>query len=82
VITVRLWLEADEQVVLEVADNGVGLSVDFDANQDTLGMTIIQSLVGQLDGAWSLTNGDAVGSVARVRFPKGKLAKENGQLLD
>jgi two-component sensor histidine kinase len=80
VIVVRLWLEADDQVVLELADNGVGLSVDFDANQDTLGMTIIQSLVGQLGGEWSLTKGAVGGSVARVRFTKGKLAKENGQL--
>ncbi len=75
VITVRLWLEQDH-IVLEVADNGVGLPADFDTNQDTLGMTIIRSLAGQLIGEWTLTNGNQ-GTVARVRF-----GKENGQPED
>lgn len=75
-VVVRLWLER-EQVVLELADNGRGLPRDFDMYQDTLGMTIVQSLVGQLGGTWSLTNGDASGTVAQVRFNK-----ENGQPED
>jgi two-component sensor histidine kinase len=75
VVTVRLW-EEEGQILLELADNGRGLPAEFDIHQDSLGMTIIQSLVGQLGGTWSLTNG-VKGTVARVQF-----AKENGQPED
>ena len=42
---------SDENVVLEVTDNGIGIPETFDVdNSDSLGMRLIDTLVKQLDG--------------------------------
>ncbi|MEO8514813.1 MAG: PAS domain S-box protein, partial [Ignavibacteria bacterium] len=42
---------SDENVVLEVTDNGIGIPTEFDMDKsDSLGMRLIDTLVKQLDG--------------------------------
>lgn len=54
-ITVELKILAGENVSLTVADNGAGLPAGFDIDTPkTLGMQIINALVGQLHGALSV----------------------------
>ncbi|MCK9151030.1 sensor histidine kinase [Methanobacterium alcaliphilum] len=48
-ILIKLKSQNDEYL-LQVSDNGVGMSTDFDlANSDTLGMQLVYSLINQLD---------------------------------
>ena len=57
----------DEEVVLAVADNGVGLPADFDWRQaQTLGMQLVKALVSQLNGSLELEQTD--GTLFRLRF--------------
>ncbi len=61
--------KSDEQYILEVQDNGVGLSGDFKMeNQESLGMTIIQSLVEQIDATINLSGNTGNGTVCRIAF--------------
>jgi two-component sensor histidine kinase len=42
--------EKDNKIELEVSDNGIGLTDDFDPeNSDSLGIYLVQALVEQLD---------------------------------
>jgi two-component sensor histidine kinase len=55
--------------LLEVEDNGVGLSGDFKIEkQETLGMTIIQSLADQIDAKVNIAGGSGNGASVRVEF--------------
>ncbi|CAN5415372.1 hypothetical protein BH09BAC5_BH09BAC5_25860 [soil metagenome] len=61
--------KSGENCMLEVADNGVGLSGDFKIeNQSSLGMTIIQSLSEQLDGTIKISGTSGVGTNIKVEF--------------
>jgi PAS domain S-box-containing protein len=56
--TLQLSLyQQDNQVILQVIDNGVGLPKNFtEKQQNTLGMAIITSLSDQLAGTFAITN--------------------------
>lgn len=59
----------NEQYILEVEDNGVGLSGDFKMeNQESLGMTIIQSLVDQIDAEITLIGTAGTGTICKIAF--------------
>ncbi|MEM7736864.1 MAG: PAS domain-containing protein [Deinococcota bacterium] len=66
-ISLAMYLE-DGQIVLELHDNGVGLPVGFDPHQDSLGMTIIQALTGQLAGTLTMHNQHAGGVLTKLSF--------------
>lgn len=73
--TARVYVRlqyADDIVTLSIADNGVGTLPD-DHKRDTLGMTIVHSLVGQLDATLDIkqTSPGAVrpGTTVTVTFP-------------
>ena len=53
-IQIRIY-EADRRVVLEIADNGVGLPANYDLHtSESLGLQLVNLLVEQLDGSISL----------------------------
>lgn len=57
-------------IKLSVEDNGKGMARDFHPESDnTLGMTIIQSLSEQIDGTFSITGEPGKGTQATVTFP-------------
>lgn len=59
----------NDQYVLEVEDNGVGLSGDFKMeNQESLGMTIIQSLAEQIDAEINMSGVSGTGTTVRIAF--------------
>ena len=59
--------QKDQQVVLQVRDNGIGLPDDFKtSNQSSLGMTLINTLVKQLDGKLETSSKD--GAIFTVTF--------------
>lgn len=62
------WLE------VQVIDQGRGLPADFTAaTSSSLGLSIVRTLVQDLDGTFELMSGEGhVGSVAKVRLPLGK----------
>ena len=68
-IDVRLS-ETEDCVVIEIADDGVGLPGDFDlASASSLGLQLVQTLVrDDLRGQLELRNGHGV--TARISFPK------------
>jgi two-component sensor histidine kinase len=56
--------------VLSVSDDGVGLPASLDmAAPSSLGLRIVNSLVGQLHGALSVTR--APGTTFTITFPEG-----------
>ena len=62
-----IFNSADDKVVLEVKDNGVGLSEGFNLQDTrTLGFKIVNTLVGQLDGSINIS-GDA-GTAIKIVF--------------
>jgi two-component sensor histidine kinase len=65
---VTISLQNDNgQIVLEVADNGVGLPADFHPYEaKTLGLQLVTALVNQLDGTMELENDN--GTCFRIRF--------------
>ena len=68
-ISIRL-LETDASMVIEIADDGVGLPPDFDpSTTPSLGLQIVQTLVrDDLRGQLEILNGPGV--TARISFPK------------
>jgi two-component sensor histidine kinase len=55
-------------VVLEIADNGPGLPPGFDLSTHAgVGLTLIQGLVGEVSGRFSISNGPE-GTLSRVEF--------------
>lgn len=67
-ITVRIEQEQNEYH-LEVSDNGVGLPPDLDITQtQTLGLLLVNSLVGQLDGELEVVWGE--GTSFHITFRK------------
>ena len=71
-VVLSLRREADE-LAIDVADDGVGLPSDFDADESTgLGLRIVRTLVGsELDGTIRLRPVDPPGrgTVAEIRVP-------------
>ncbi|MCP4137591.1 MAG: response regulator [bacterium] len=65
-IRVALKLHGDT-ILLEVADNGIGLPADFDReNSNTLGLRLVTSLSAQFNGELEIESGSE--TVLRVRF--------------
>jgi two-component sensor histidine kinase len=57
-ISIKLWAE-DENIILEISDNGVGVPNDFNILETkTLGLQLIYTLVKQLDGTMELIHHD------------------------
>jgi len=68
VITITLK-ESSEEVRLQVSDDGTGIPDDFiDGNGNSLGMTLIQTLVHQLEGELEVDN--AGGTTFIITFDK------------
>lgn len=61
-----------ERITLSIGDNGRGLPEDFELEQEqSLGVTLIQTLTKQLRGKLSLTNRAAdSGTLVKIIFPK------------
>jgi len=59
-------------IVLVITDDGIGLPENFNVDeQQSLGMTLIQSLTSQLEGAFNLSNNqDGEGTMFRLQFVK------------
>ncbi len=69
-IWVRL-LRSEDNVVIEVEDDGVGLPEGFDlARSDSLGLRMTRALVMQIQGSFHITGGQ--GTCGRVVFPIGE----------
>jgi two-component sensor histidine kinase len=67
-IRVELRPDQDQQLTLVVADNGVGFPLDLDfRNTASLGMRLVNTLVGQLEGTLELCGGD--GTKFKITFP-------------
>lgn len=61
--------EIPQKIVLEVEDNGIGIPEGFEmAKQESLGITIIESLAGQLDGKIEIARNAVAGTICRVNF--------------
>ncbi len=61
--------EISKRFVLEVEDDGIGIPTGFEmSKQESLGMTIIHSLAGQLDGKFEIMKKEKGGTFCRVVF--------------
>jgi two-component sensor histidine kinase len=70
-INISLSLLNDNNIVLSIADNGIGLPPDFDINEvSSLGMEMMKSLSKQLGGNLKIENDDGV--VVSLVFPAEK----------
>ncbi len=62
------FYQKDDEYVLEVTDNGVGLPEDLDLSQtNSLGMQIINSLTEQVNGEWEVIRSPV--AAFRITFP-------------
>lgn len=67
-----------EAFLIEIKDNGRGLSSDFDeAKHADLGLKISSLMAQQIDGAFTLRSGDAGGTIASVSLPISVLSRPN-----
>jgi PAS domain S-box-containing protein len=64
-ITVKMH-KSDEEYDLIVGDDGIGFREKFDLENETLGLTLINSLVDQLDGDIELLEGE--GTFYKIKF--------------
>jgi two-component sensor histidine kinase len=73
---VRIELRAsDGRLILTVGDNGVGIPSDLDfQNTTSLGLRLVCTLVGQLEGSIELDR--SAGTVFRITFLEPKHAVE------
>ena len=61
--------ESDSEIYLKIEDNGKGLPPNFQTAKDSnLGLKLVQTLVGQLNGELNWSSGQ--GSVFEIRFPE------------
>lgn len=68
VIKISVTQTADDYIVLQVKDDGIGLPEDFEIKkQSSLGMTLINTLVKQLEGTLKVTV--EKGSCFTIKFP-------------
>ena len=60
----------DTKTTYVIEDNGVGIPDGLDpTDSDSLGMTIIDGLVGQLDGTWKVENITPSGTKYIIQLP-------------
>jgi two-component sensor histidine kinase len=76
------FVEKDEQACfLSVRDNGVGLPEAFDLSiQNSLGLTLIESLCGQLDGKFSYASPPDDGTCFELIFHRKSHTKKSNQI--
>ncbi len=75
-IEISMKRGADDIIRLTVADNGKGLPDGFDIGQnDTLGLTLIETLSAQLDGSFTFENTDK-GARFELEFQKEKASEQ------
>ncbi len=68
-ISIKLFRK-DNEIVLNIIDDGVGVSdKEMNPESTSLGMTIIETLTHQLEGEYSLSNGNQKGTVFELVFP-------------
>jgi PAS domain S-box-containing protein len=68
-ITITSSLRTDRQVCLQVRDNGIGLSNDFDLGRvSSLGLSLVQNLTKQIKGEVTILP-RPVGSAFQITFP-------------
>ena len=68
------FAEEEQQYVLSIADDGVGLPEGFSLNgrRQSLGLKIIKTMAeADLQGSFTLTNREEGGTLALVTIPKG-----------
>jgi signal transduction histidine kinase len=70
-VAISLSLSADDQVLVQVKDDGVG----FDSSQQPrgLGTSSIDGRVNQLGGSWEIRSTPGEGTTVEVRLPLGSL---------
>jgi PAS domain S-box-containing protein len=67
-ISVEFRQILDDQILLSVSDDGIGISPEFDpAKSNSLGVTLVTALVKQLDGALEIVR--QPGATFRITFP-------------
>ena len=76
-ITVKLWVqdlpdvEEEEEVFIEVKDDGVGLPEGFDwSGRDSLGLYLVQALSEQLDAQLTAESDEGTRFLISFRRPK------------
>jgi two-component sensor histidine kinase len=69
IVSINLFSESAEKLVLQISDNGIGLPVGLDLGQrNSLGMDLMQGLTKQLKGSFTIES--LKGVFITVRFPK------------
>jgi two-component sensor histidine kinase len=67
-ITVMVKKDGNQYIEMQISDNGIGLPADFSLSKsNSLGITLIQGLTGQLKGTFAVENNEGV-SIS-IRFP-------------
>ena len=84
IVTIRMQCLKDNHILLAVSDNGIGLPAGFsNSSHHSLGMNMMQGLVGQLEGNLLIESGQ--GLKITIRFPYKKIAAsvlENESFFD
>lgn len=71
-IKIEFYADSDDTLTLIVQDNGIGIPKEFDIETThSLGLTLVQELVEQLEGTLELTRKQ--GTEFKITFPGGKL---------
>lgn len=68
IIRIAFARDADDLLVLTVADNGVGMARGG-SRQGGLGMRLLRALAAQLGGRLEVRSGEVGGTVSQLRFP-------------
>lgn len=80
-IRVAVELDAEDQIVLSVADNGVGLPAGAESSSaSSLGLQLVRLFASQVHGSLEVSRSG--GTAVSIRFPRGKLPKESTWVPD
>jgi two-component sensor histidine kinase len=76
-VAVALTADRNQQVILDVSDNGVGISEDIDLDSaQTLGLELITLLTDQLSGQLTIQRANPTRFVVRFPLEQGSTQKE------
>jgi two-component sensor histidine kinase len=68
-ITIRMCAASDGSIVLEIADDGIGISAELRQRQgDSLGMSLMKGLSSDMDGAFTISSQEGQGTLIAVSF--------------
>lgn len=80
IVAVSLESDPEQQFVLRVRDDGIGLPKNFDpGNTTTLGLRLVQRLALQLGGHLSIDHPEGTGTAFTIKFPTTAMATEDEQ---